>query len=139
MDHVAVHVNDAGITVLDAKRILYREPGFALLEDDHLTTGSAAYAAARIKPRRIQHQYWSDLVSTPLADHRFEHLSAADLASSQLEQMWRPLASQYKKIIIVVPPYMSTDNLGLLLGIASELKLPVVAMVDSAVAATRRE
>ena len=34
---------------------------------------------------------------------------------------------------------MSTDNLGLLLGIAAELKMPVVAMVDSAIAATRRE
>lgn len=139
MSVVAAHLNDAGITVLDAERILYREPGFALLENDRLTTGIEAYAAARIKPRRIQHRYWSDLVTTPLADQHFGHLSAADLASRQLEQMWRPLASAYKKIILVVPPYMSTDNLGLLLGIASELGLPVVAMIDSAVAATRRE
>ena len=139
MSVVAAHINDAGITVLDSKRILYREPGFALLDDDQLTTGNQAYAAARVKPRRIQHHYWSKLVTTPLADQRFRHLSAADLASHQLEQMWRPLASDYDKVIIVVPPYMSTDNLGLLLGIASEIKLPVIAMVDSAVAATRRE
>ena len=139
MSVVAAHINDAGIMVLDSRRILYREPGFALLDDDQLTTGNEAYAAARVKPRRIQHHYWSELVTTPLADQRFAHLSAADLASRQLEQMWRPLASAYDKIIIVVPPTMSTDNLGLLLGITSELKLPVVAMVDSAVAATRRE
>jgi hypothetical protein len=136
---VAAHINDAGITVLDSKRILYREPGFALLEDDQLRTGNEAYSAARVKPRRIQHHYWSELVTTPLPDQRFRHLSAADLASRQLEQMWRPLASSYNKVIIVVPPYMSTDNLGLLLGIAAELKMPVIAMVDSAVAATRRE
>lgn len=139
MNVAAAHLNDAGITVLDAKRILYREPGFALLENDRLTTGIEAYAAARIKPRRIQHHYWSRLVTSPLADQGFSHLSAADLASRQLEQMWRPLASAYGKLIIVVPPYMSTDNLGLLLGIASELGLPVAAFVDSAVAATRRE
>ena len=139
MSVVAAHLNDAGITVLDAERILYREPGFALLDDDRLTTGNQAYAAARVKPRRIQHHYWSDLVATPLADKRFAHLSAADLASRQLEQMWRPLKSAYDKVILVVPPYMNTDNLGLLLGIASELDLPVIAMVDSAVAATRRE
>ena len=139
MSVVAAHINDVGITVLDSKRILYREPGFALLEDDRLTTGDEAYAAARVKPRRIQHHYWSDLVTTPLADQRFGHFSAADLASHQLEQMWRPLASDYDKVIVVVPPYMSSDNLGLLLGIASELKMPVTAMVDSAVAATRRE
>jgi len=135
----AAHLNDAGITVLDAKRTLYREPGFALLDDDHLITGNEAYAAARVKPRRIQHRYWSELVTTPLADQVFGHLSAADLASRQLEQMWRPLASDYDKVIIVAPPTMSNDNLGLLLGIASELKMPVSAMVDSAVAATRRE
>ena len=139
MNVAAAHVNDAGITVLDAKRTLYREPGFALLDGDHLITGNGAYAAARVKPRRIQHRYWSDLVTTPLADQVFAHLSAADLVSRQLEQMWRPLASDYDKVIIVVPPTMSTDNLGLLLGIASELKLPVIAIVDSAVAATRRE
>ena len=139
MKVVAAHINDAGITVLDAKRTLYREPGFALLDGDQLITGNKAYAAARVKPRRIQHRYWSELVTTPLADQVFGHLSAADLASRQLEQMWRPLASDYDKVIIVAPPTMSTDNLGLLLGIASELKLPVIAMVDSAVAATRRE
>ena len=139
MSVVAAHINDAGITVLDSKRILYREPGFALLDDDQLTTGNEAYAAARVKPRRIQHQYWSELVTTPLADQRFRHLSAADLVSHQLQQMWGPLAANYKKLIIAVPPYMTTDNLGLLLGIASELDLPVIAMVDSAVAATRRE
>ncbi len=139
MNVVAAHVNDAGITVLDAKRILYREPGFALLDDDKLRTGNEAYAAARIKPRRIQHRYWSELVTTPLPDQGFGHLSAADIASRQLEQMWRPLASDYDKVIVVVPPYMSTDNLGLLLGITAEIKLPVIAMVDSAVAATRRE
>lgn len=139
MNVAAAHVNDAGITVLDAKRTLYREPGFALLNDDQLITGNEAYAAARVKPRRVQHRYWSELATTPLADQVFGHLSAADLASRQLEQMWRPLASAYDKVIIVAPPTMSNDNLGLLLGIASELKLPVSAMVDSAVAATRRE
>ena len=139
MSVVAAHINDAGITVLDSKRILYREPGFALLEDDQLITGSEAYSAARVKPRRIQHHYWSDLVTTPLADQRFKHLSAADLASRQLEQMWHPLKADYDKVILVVPPTMGTDNLGLLLGIATELKMPVMAMVDSAIAATRRE
>ena len=89
MSIVAVHINDAGITVLDPERILYREPGFALLDDDRLTTGNEAYAVARIKPRRIQHRYWAELVTTPLADRRFGDLSAADLASRQLEQMRR--------------------------------------------------
>ncbi len=48
MSVIAVHINDAGITVLDAERILYREAGFALLDDDLLSTGYRAYAAARV-------------------------------------------------------------------------------------------
>ncbi|MFQ6006530.1 MAG: hypothetical protein ACE5OQ_13630, partial [Woeseia sp.] len=139
MSVVAAHINDAGITVLDSERILYREPGFALLEDDALTTGNEAYAVARVKPRRIQHHFWANLVTTPLSDQRFRHLSAADLASRQLEHMWGSLAGRHDGLVIAVPPYMSTDNLGLLLGITSGIRVPVIAMVDSAVAATRRE
>lgn len=139
MNVIAAHINDAALTVLDSKRILYREPGFALLDDDQLKTGNEAYAAARVKPRRIQHRFWSNLDTTPLADQQFRHLSAADLASRQLEQMWQPLKSKVDGIIVAVPPYMTTDNLGLLLGIAADIKLPVIALVDSAVAATRRE
>lgn len=139
MGLLAAHINDAGIAVLDSSRLLYREPGLALLDDDRLVTGSEAFAEARVKPRRIQNRYWSNLRTTPLADRRFQHLSAADLVSRQLEQVWSHVAGSGDQLVFAVPPYMSSENLGLLLGIAAELKIPVVAMVDAAVAATRRE
>ena len=139
MSLLAAHLNDAGISVLDADRILYREPGFALLEDDHLTTGTAAYSVARIRPRRIQNGFWADLATDPLAEQQFRHLSNADLVSQQLEQIWKAVAQHGDRLVLAVPPYMTNDNLGLLLGIAAELEIPIVAMVDSAVAATRRE
>lgn len=136
----AAHLNDGAITLLDRDRIAYRQPGFALLEDRRLTTGDEAYANARIAPRRIQHRYWSELSTAPLADHRFEHLSSADLASRQLEDMWRASgANDDDRMVIAVPAYMEPESLGLLLGIAAELKLPVAGLVDAAVAATRRE
>ncbi len=139
MSLLAAHINDAGIAVLDASRVLYREPGFALLEDDELSTGSAAYSQARIKPRRIHNDFWSRLSTAPLADRRFQHLSAADLASRQLEQIWKDVGGGDNHLVIAVPAYMGTDNLSLLLGIATELKIPIVGLVDAAVAATRRE
>ena len=37
MGLLAAHLNDAGIVVVNDEKILYREPGFALLEDDHLS------------------------------------------------------------------------------------------------------
>lgn len=139
MSLLAAHINDAGITVFGDRGILYREPGFALLEETRLVTGEAAYRNARLKPRRIHSRFWSDLKTDPLTDNRFRHLSAADLVSQQLESLWSKVSGDGDRLIVAVPPYMDGDNLGLFLGIAAELGIPVVAMVDAAVAATRRQ
>jgi hypothetical protein len=135
---LAAHLNDFAISVTDGDRILYREPGFALLEDDHLATGDEAYSSARIKPRRINNRYWSELKTTPLSDPRFRHMTAADIVSRQLEDIWKRVAKPGDSLALAVPPYMNNENLGLLLGIAMELNIDVVAMVDSSVCATRR-
>jgi hypothetical protein len=134
---LAVHLNDAAISVQDRERVLYREPGFALLDDDQLTTGKDAFSQARLKPRRIHNHYWSELRTEPLADSRFRHLSAADIVSRQLEQIWQRVSGE--AIVVAVPAYMDNASLGLFLGIAAELNIPVAGMVDAAVAATRRE
>ncbi len=139
MPQLATHLNDAGITLLSDQGIVYREPGFAILNDEQLTTGDAAFGQARISPRRIQHRYWSALESKPLADQRFGHLSAADLVSRQLEQMWAAAGNADRQLIVAVPAYMDATNLGLLLGVAGEVGLSFVTLVDAAVAATRRE
>lgn len=139
MTRLAIHLNDAGITLSDGERIVYREPGFAWLGEDKLTTGNEAFTHSRIDPRRIQHRFWSELTTTPLADKRFSHLSAADLASTQLEQVRQAVGGTVSELIVAVPAYMTSQNLGLFLGIAGELDFPVVGMADAAVAATRRE
>ncbi len=138
MARLAAHLNDAGVTLIDGQRILYREPGFAFLDRERLVTGAEALAHARIHPRSIQHRYWRHLDTEPLPDRRFSHLSPADLASRQLEQMWSA-AGGASELVLAVPAYLEPGDLGLLLGIAAELQLPVAAMVDAAVAATRRE
>ena len=139
MTILAAHLNDSAISVSNAERILYREPGFALLEDNHVATGNEAYCSARLKPRRVHNRYWSDLKSAPLSDPRFRHLSTADLVSRQLEDIWKQVAGSGDRLALAVPPYMNNDELGLLLGIAMELDINVIAMVDAAVCATRRQ
>ncbi len=139
MTLLAAHLNDAGLAFTDGERILCREPGFALLEDDGLVTGRQAWACASLKPRRIQNAFWMNLSTEPLADARFRHLSAADIASNQLETLWARVARPGDRLALAVPEYMDNASLGLLLGIAMELDIPVVGMVDAAVAATRRE
>ncbi|MBT8100839.1 MAG: FHA domain-containing protein [Gammaproteobacteria bacterium] len=136
---LAAHFNDAGLSLLDEQRILYREPGFALLDDSRLFTGAAAFAQARLHPRHVQNRFWSQLTSDALEDRRFQHLSAADLVSRQLEDIWQNSAADADYLVVAVPPYMQTEHLSLLLGIAAGLNIPIAAMVDSAVAATRRE
>jgi hypothetical protein len=135
---LALHLNDAAITLLNGEQIAYREPGFALLGDE-VRTGSDAYGQSRINPRGIQHRFWSALDTSPLPDKRFHHLSAADLVSRQLESIWRAAPGNAAELVVAVPSYMRAESLGLFLGIASELKMPVVGLVDAAVAATRRE
>lgn len=139
MTRLAAHLNDAAVTLFGGERILYREPGFAYLDGERLTTGNEAFANARIHPRSIHHRYWRNLVATPLPERPFSHLSPADLVSRQLEQMWTAAGPGATELVLAVPAYMSGENLGLLLGVAAELAVPVVAMVDAAVAATRRE
>lgn len=139
MSRLAIHLNDAGITVSNGEKITYREPGYAYLGADALITGNQAFSHARIDPRRVQHRFWSELNTTPITDKRFSHLTAADLVSRQLEQIWAATGAGVSELIVAVPAYMTAEHLGLLLGIAAELKLPVVAMVDAAVASTRRE
>jgi hypothetical protein len=136
---LAADINDAGITILNEDAVLYREPGFALLEDDGLTTGNAAFNNARIKPRRIHDHYWSNLRTDPLPDQRFQHLSAADLVGRQLEQIRDKTQGQGDRMVVAVPGYMNNENLGLFLGICNEIGLPVIALIDAAVAATRRQ
>ena len=139
MTLLAAHLNDAGLLFTDGERILCREPGYALLADSGLVTGREAWANASLEPRRIQNHYWDDLSTTALTDVRFTHLTAADLVSHQLEALWKRVARPGDQLALAVPGYMSNDNLGLLLGIAMDLDIPVVAMVDAAVAATRRQ
>jgi len=139
MSRLAFYPNDAGVTLLDAQGLIYRQPGFALLNGENLATGDAAYAQARIDPRGIQNRYWLNLATERLGDRRFEHLSAADLVSRQIEDIWRTPELAGREVVVAVPTYLSTERLGLLLGIFAEHDVSVVAMVDAAVAATRRE
>lgn len=139
MTRAALHLNDAGITLLSADRVLYRQPGFALLSQDRLVTGNEAFARARINPRQLQHRHWMELSIAPLQERSFAHLTSADLVSRQLEQMWHSAGDGIDDLVVAVPAFLDSAQLGLILGIAADLGMPVTAMADAAVAATRRE
>jgi hypothetical protein len=136
---LALHINDAAITLLNGEQIAYREPGFALLGGADVKTGHVAFGQSRINPRSIQNRFWCNLDTKPMPDKRFRHLTAADLVSRQMEEIWKLAPQDTTELVVAVPSYMSAQSLGLFLGIAGELNIPVVGLVDGAVAATRRE
>lgn len=138
---LAIHLNDARIATIaaDGEHGAYSEPGFALIGEDGITTGSAAFAESRRHPRSVKNRYLFNLNVEPLGDKRFQHYTPADLAAQQLEEIWAAAKRAAEGAIFVVPGFFDSASLGILLGIANELKIPVSGIVDSAVAATRRE
>ena len=141
MSMVAIHLNDARIATIAAsgEQGVYAEPGFALLGDHGITTGIAAFAESRRHPRSVKNRYLFNLNLQPLGDKRFQQYTPADLAAQQLEQLWGAAGAAADGAIFVVPGFFDSTSLGVLLGIADELRIPVSGIVDSAVAATRRE
>ncbi|HKL62879.1 MAG TPA: FHA domain-containing protein, partial [Woeseiaceae bacterium] len=125
-------------TAVTGSRLVYREPGYALLDGGELVTGRRAMAQARRHPRSVVNHYWRHLGVEPVQELKFRHLSPADLASRQLEELWRGERCAADGVVFAVPAWMERDSLGVLLGIAGELALPVTALVDSAVACSRR-
>ncbi|WP_405233900.1 FHA domain-containing protein [Lentisalinibacter salinarum] len=138
MTTLAISLNDAAVTAVTGSRLVYREPGFALLGDGDLVTGRRAMAEARRHPRSVVNHFWRHLGLEPVQELKFRHLTPADLASRQLEEIWRSERSAADGVVFAVPAWMERDSLGVLLGIAGELELPVTALVDSAVACSRR-
>ena len=131
MTLLALHINDASISISTADTMLYREPGFALLDDGSIITGDAARKQSRLSPRQIQNTFWSALSTDAIGDRRFSHWTTADLVSHQLEHVWQQAASAGDRVVVAVPPYMQNEQLSLFLGIAAELDIPVAGSMHS--------
>lgn len=137
MNTLAIEINDAGVVVAGRDGVLAVEPGYALAERGGIVTGEAAYAQARLKPRQVANDYWSRLSLEPASAGLDGVGSTAELAYAQLEALWQQhRAGNYDDVLLVVPTYYETDQLGLLLGLAEECGMPVRAMVDAAAAAS---
>jgi hypothetical protein len=138
MSTLVIHIHDADLTVADMAGVRAAEPGFALVERGKVLTGDAARSQARIKPRLTSTRYWSELSLEPGSAGGDIGKSAAELALTQLEGLWRRFGSGVSDVVLVVPGAYHTQQLGLLLGLAQECGMPVRALVDAAAAASTR-
>lgn len=131
MNRLAIELNDAGLLVADSQQVLASEPGYAIVDNSHVITGSAAYAQARLMPSRARSGFWSAL---SVAGAGAE--SQAELAYEHLKMVWSKADRQASPAVLLVPGFYDNEQLGLVLGIAHECGITVEAMVDSAIAAS---
>ena len=138
MPTLAIEISDAGILAASdsAPGVCGpSSPGFALIDDGPLLVGAEAQAQSRLKPRRVDNRFWSDLGTVPLAAPFPAGLSRADLAHAHLAAVWERAGAKADSVILALPGTTSAEQLGLTLGIARACEIPVVGMVDAAVAA----
>ena len=138
---IALEIHDTGILCADPDGRLrpteadaLESPGFALVHGRKLQLGTAAFRHARRQPRQINCRFWEALNNQPLRSPEFEGYSHAELAFRHLEQVWREVQADGGAVIFIVPDHYQDEELGLLLGIASTIDIPVRGLISQALA-----
>ncbi len=119
-------------------------PGFAYFDGQRYAFGRAAEDNWFVHPRRIAHTFLARLAHEPssigplgkpaafseLAFHFFSDFARRSLAAASADKVVLAVPGAYLK-----DPATEEEKIGLLLGMAGELKLPLAGFVDSACAA----
>jgi hypothetical protein len=133
-----LELNDTGIAVHDGQRCLLESPGYALLDTTTLIVGNEAYHNARLDPGHLNNRFWDQLSLDPLPIPTSLARHHADIAYTHLAQIWDQIRSETEEVIIAVPGSFDRQQLGLLLGMANECRMPVAGLIDTAVAASSK-
>jgi len=145
MSLIGLELCDAGIMAADSptEKLLQidgqasESPGFALPQKDGLLVGKAAENKAHLFPRRVIHHFW-DQLNTESLEQPGAHVpqSTAEIAYFHLERIWQQIQKHGTEVIMAVPGFYGRQQLGLILGIANELSIPVQGFVPLALAAS---
>ncbi len=127
---IAIELNDSGIIASDGAQILLSSPGYVIDLAHQEWIGEDARLRAFLHPNECNNQFWTQL-NQPQA--QVAARSNASLAMRHLAFIWNQLPSNIESVILTVPANFTKAGLGLLLGICTELSIPVKAMVHHAV------
>ena len=131
------------LSVADAKGIV-EWPGFAYFDGQKYIFGRAAEDQWFVHPRRVAHTFWARLAHEPSTIGPIGKAAPfSELAYHFFRDFMQRVsaASPSDKIVLAVPgaylkdPGTEEEKIGLLLGMAGELKLPLAGIVDLACAA----
>lgn len=137
MPTAALELNDTCLAIASNGQLDLAGPGYAVADGGTLRFGEEARGRLRLNPRAAQRRYWADLSDAPLPQALGSCHSTADLVHQHLAALWARCGAA-EAVVLGVMPCWSGAQLGLLLGIARDVGMPVAGLVDSAVAATRR-
>jgi hypothetical protein len=143
MNLLGLELCDAGILVAGGEppRLLQvdedsvESPGFALPERKSLVTGRAAERLARLSPRKTLNRFWDQLSTDPLEPALPAAANQAEVACAHLARIWEPVRHFGDALVIAVPGFFHRTQLGLMLGMAQELAIPLQGFVSLPVAA----
>lgn len=137
---LAIELNDAGIRAVKntapGMEAFPSSPGIAVWDGAALLTGREASRRARLKPRWSHDRFWQELDTSPLPAPFPSHFRRADLLHAHLEEIWNASNGNVDEVILAVPGSFSTEQLGLILGIARSCQMPISGLVDQGVAAS---
>ena len=134
MGLLAIALDDAGVALASGHSLLVESPGYAIVEDGSLLVGEPARRHSKINPRLVHNRFWDCLSNETLARPVSQATVVADLAAAHLAHVWDRRPVDAEGAIFVVPGTYTEQQLGLLLGIAEEHRVPVRGLVDAALA-----
>ena len=135
MATIGLELVDVALVAVRDGACVAKSPGIALLDPQGLLVGEAALAAARLKPVLATDRFWAELAADVQVPTAGLAVSTADLAHAQLSLLWRSIGQSGDQAVLAVPGSMRLEQVGLALGIAKSIGMPIAGVVDAAVAA----
>jgi hypothetical protein len=143
---LGLELSDAGIMVAGGEpvRLLKIEgkqlesPGVAIPEKKHLLVGKTAAEKAHLLPLQVLNRFWDQLNTTPLEQKSRHAQNHAEIACAHLAHIWDKVKAHGNEVFIAVPDYFGREQLGLILGMAQELSIPVKGLISLAVATSSK-
>jgi len=144
MTLLGIELSDAGIIVAEGKSAELlavdghelESPGYAIPEKRRLLVGQSAKAKAHLLPLQVINRFWDQLDTEP-PEHKNRHAqNHAEVACAHLSLIWDNVKQHGNEVIIAVPDYYDRKQLGLVLGMAQELSIPVKGFVSLPIAAS---
>ena len=143
MNPIALELGDAGIMAVAKETeglipldgVNSESPGYALPGKKGLLVGKRAEGAAHLHPRECNNRFWDQLNTETLKPATPNARNHAEMAYFHMGSIWERMKGHGDGLVIAVPGFYESHQLGLLLGIAQELSIPMEGIVALPVAA----